>query len=36
MLETETVPQETQCGGMITWLEDKEEKRDAYHQDDVL
>jgi len=27
---------ETQWRGMKTWLEEKEEKRDAYHQDDVL
>jgi len=27
---------ETQWRGMKTWLEEQEEKRDAYHQDDVL
>jgi len=36
MLETQTALQETQWRGMKTWLEEKEEKRDAYHKDDVL
>jgi hypothetical protein len=36
MLETQTALQETQWRGMKTWLEEKEEKRDVYHQDDVL
>ena len=36
MFDTQTALQEAQWRGMITWLEEKEEKRDAYHQDDVL
>ena len=36
MLETQTALQEAQWRGMETWLEEQEEKRDAYHQDDVL
>ena len=36
MLETQTALQEMQWRGMKTWLEEKEEKRDAYHQDDIL
>jgi len=36
MLETQAALQEAQWHGMKTWLEEKEEKRDAYHQDDIL
>jgi len=36
MLETQTALQESQWRGMKTWLEEKEEMWDAYHQDDVL
>ena len=36
ILETQTTLHEAQWRGMKTWLEDKEEKRDVYHQDDVL
>jgi hypothetical protein len=36
MLETHTAQQEAQWRGMKSWLEEKEEKRDAYHQDDLL
>ena len=34
MLETHTALQEAQWRGMKSWLEEKEKKRDAYHQDD--
>jgi hypothetical protein len=36
MLEMQTAPQETLWRWMKTWLEEKEEKRDVNHQDDVL
>jgi flagellar motility protein MotE (MotC chaperone) len=36
MLEKQTALQETQWRRMKTWLEQTEEKWDAYHQDDVL
>jgi hypothetical protein len=36
MLETHTALQEAQWRGMKSWLEEKEKKRDAYHQDDLL
>jgi len=36
MLETQTALQEAQWCGMKKWLEEKEEKLDMYHQDDVL
>jgi len=35
MLETHTALQEAQWRGMKSWLEEKEKKRDAYHQDDL-
>jgi len=36
MLETHTALQEAQWRGMKSWLEEKEKRRDAYHQDDLL
>jgi len=36
MLETHTALQEAQWRGIKSWLEEKEKKRDAYHQDDLL
>jgi len=36
MLEMHTALQEVLCRGMKTWLEEKEEMWDAYHQHDVL
>jgi len=36
MLDRQTALQEAQWRGMKTWLEEKEQKRDAYHQDDML
>jgi len=36
MLDAQTALQEAQWRGMKTWLEKREEKWDAYHQDDVL
>jgi outer membrane biosynthesis protein TonB len=36
MLEMHTALQEAQWRGMKSWLEGKEKKRDAYHQDDLL
>jgi len=36
MLETHTALQEAQCGGMKSWLEEKEKTRDMYHHDDLL
>jgi hypothetical protein len=36
MLETQTALQEMQWRLMKIWSEEKAEKRDAYHEDDVL
>jgi len=36
MLETQTALQEAQWPGIETWLEEKEDKWNMYHQDDVL
>jgi hypothetical protein len=36
MLDAQTALQEVQWRGMRTWLEKREEKLEAYHQDDVL
>jgi len=36
MLEAQTALQEAQWRGMKTWLQEKEENWDTYHQDDVL
>jgi hypothetical protein len=36
MLETHTALQEAQWRGMKSWLEEKDKKRDMYHQDDLL
>jgi len=36
MLERQTALPETQWQAMKTWVAEKEEKRDAYHQEDIL
>jgi len=36
MLDTQTAFQKAQWPGIKTWLEKREEKWDAYHQDDIL